>query len=229
MENNGLLMEDDREKIFAAVRKGLHGQEKFEARRDSRSPLLSPIPPDFDSALSRFSRELKRIGGQAEILNTRESITAFVAGNINDGTAVFVYDEVRDIVQPSLSAIPKLTKTTFSSELNPGYDKRDVSIFDAVFAPCVACVAETGTVVLRTEARLPAALATKLFIISHPDQLVPSLDEIFTEKFSNFSGSNLFFITGPSRTADIEKELVTGVHGPKEVYVVFIQSEVTFV
>jgi L-lactate dehydrogenase complex protein LldG len=72
--------------------------------------------------------------------------------------------------------------------------------------------------------RLPAALAPKLFVVVDSGQLLASLDEFFTDSFGNTDASNLFLITGPSRTADIEKQLVKGVHGPKEIVVLFINQ-----
>ena len=44
------------------------------------------------------------------------------------------------------------------------------------------------------------------------------------EKYKNNLPSLITFATGPSRTADIEKTLVVGVHGPKEVYVFLIDT-----
>ena len=44
------------------------------------------------------------------------------------------------------------------------------------------------------------------------------------EKYAGNIPSLITFATGPSRTADIEKTLVTGVHGPKEVYCFLIEA-----
>jgi L-lactate dehydrogenase complex protein LldG len=45
------------------------------------------------------------------------------------------------------------------------------------------------------------------------------------EKYQQFLPSMISFATGPSRTADIEKTLVVGVHGPKEVYCFVIDDQ----
>jgi L-lactate dehydrogenase complex protein LldG len=44
------------------------------------------------------------------------------------------------------------------------------------------------------------------------------------EKYQKGMPSLISFASGPSRTADIEKTLVTGVHGPKEVYCFLVEA-----
>jgi L-lactate dehydrogenase complex protein LldG len=44
------------------------------------------------------------------------------------------------------------------------------------------------------------------------------------DKYGDKLPSQIVFATGPSRTADIEKTLVVGVHGPKEVYLFLVES-----
>ena len=90
-------------------------------------------------------------------------------------------------------------------------------------------IAETGTCVI-----IPAAGASRLVSLLPPvhialverGQVLPSLDELFTFRRRDFVngelGSYMNLITGPSRTADIEYKLVTGVHGPGEVHMVLI-------
>ena len=213
-------MKDSREKIFAAIRRGLHESERFKAERSNQSPLKKVLDAEFESMFEKLQSELKRLGGEAIVFNSENESSKFIADHI--GTNVFIYDEILSAHKGIIDNINVPVKT--SSNFDFGYNKREAAVFEAAISPCVACIAETGTVVIANNMRLPAALATKLFIIADAQLLIPSLDDLFTDKYKSFKGSNLFLITGPSRTADIEKELVTGVHGPKEVYVLFIES-----
>ncbi len=213
---------NSREKIFASIRRGLRGSEQFTAKRDDRSPLKMISNNDFESLFNKFSSELKKLSGEAAVLDNEKSASKFIIERC--GEKVFICEDL-SFWQKSLAANSKKSMTIkTSSDFDFGYDKREVAVFDSAISSCAACVAETGTVVIENKMRLPAALAEKLFIIAKPPVLIPSLDELFTDKYRDFRGSNLFLITGPSRTADIEKELVIGVHGPKEVYVIFINQ-----
>ncbi len=63
--------------------------------------------------------------------------------------------------------------------------------------------------------------------IAYTNQLVYDIKEglqLLKEKYTNLP-SLITVATGPSRTADIEKSLVVGVHGPKEVYVFLVDRD----
>ena len=64
-------------------------------------------------------------------------------------------------------------------------------------------------------------------VIAYTWQLVPDLKQALAaikEKYSQALPSLISVITGPSRTADIEKTLVQGAHGPKEIFVFLIDD-----
>jgi L-lactate dehydrogenase complex protein LldG len=64
-------------------------------------------------------------------------------------------------------------------------------------------------------------------VVAYTSQLVPDLKDAFAQlkiKYQNVIPSMITVITGPSRTADIEKTLVMGAHGPKEIYVLLVES-----
>jgi L-lactate dehydrogenase complex protein LldG len=83
-------------------------------------------------------------------------------------------------------------------------------------------VAETGTVVLRSdEGRLAGLLPPVHLAFLAAADLRPGLTELYADAVAGDGlPAHLVQITGPSRTADIEMTLVTGVHGPGEVHVV---------
>jgi len=65
------------------------------------------------------------------------------------------------------------------------------------------------------------------FVVAYTTQLVPDLKDAFAQikiKYQNILPSMISVITGPSRTADIEKTLVMGAHGPKELYVFLVED-----
>lgn len=93
-------------------------------------------------------------------------------------------------------------------------------------------VAETGSVVIvprKGLSRLVSLVPPVHLALVRPQDVVDTLDDLFLLRrlayYRNGSdmGSYLNFITGPSRTADIEMTLVVGVHGPKEVHLVLLE------
>ena len=92
-------------------------------------------------------------------------------------------------------------------------------------------VAETGSVVLAARQGLSrlASLAPPVHLaLVRPADIVETLDDLFLLRRLEYHsrggdmGSCLNFITGPSRTGDIEQTLVVGVHGPKEAHLVLL-------
>ena len=92
-------------------------------------------------------------------------------------------------------------------------------------------LAETGSIVIlprRGLSRLVSLVPPVHVALVRPEELLEGLDDLFLlrrlEYYRNGGemGSYLNFITGPSRTADIEMTIVQGVHGPKEVHLVLL-------
>jgi L-lactate dehydrogenase complex protein LldG len=95
---------------------------------------------------------------------------------------------------------------------------------DAAITTCESLVARTGSIVLSSagsSGRTVSVYAPVHICIAYTDQLVYEVRDALValkEKYQQQLPSLMTFATGPSRTADIEKTLVVGVHGPKQVY-----------
>lgn len=100
---------------------------------------------------------------------------------------------------------------------------------DVSITGCECLVARTGTIVMSSaqeSGRSTSVYAPVHICIAYSDQLVYDVKDalqLVKEKYSNAIPSLITFATGPSRTADIEKTLVVGVHGPKEVYLFLVE------
>lgn len=101
---------------------------------------------------------------------------------------------------------------------------------DASITTCENLVARTGSVVLTAASpsgRTASVYAPVHICIGFTPQLVYDIKDALQavkEKYQDKIPSLISLATGPSRTADIEKTLVTGVHGPKEVYVFLVDQ-----
>jgi L-lactate dehydrogenase complex protein LldG len=101
---------------------------------------------------------------------------------------------------------------------------------DAAITGCEYLVARTGTIVMsaaQQSGRTVSVYAPIHICIAYVNQLVYDIKEtlqLLKEKYAGNIPSLITFATGPSRTADIEKTLVVGVHGPKEVYLFLVDS-----
>jgi L-lactate dehydrogenase complex protein LldG len=100
---------------------------------------------------------------------------------------------------------------------------------DVSITGCECLVARTGTIVMSSaqeSGRSTSVYAPVHICIAYSNQLVYDVKDalqLVKEKYSNAIPSLITFATGPSRTADIEKTLVVGVHGPKEVYLFLVE------
>jgi L-lactate dehydrogenase complex protein LldG len=101
---------------------------------------------------------------------------------------------------------------------------------DASITGCEYLVARTGSIVLSAAqqgGRTVSVYAPIHICIAYTSQLLYDVKDALQalkEKYNGNIPSFISFATGPSRTADIEKTLVTGVHGPKEVYCFLVDS-----
>lgn len=106
----------------------------------------------------------------------------------------------------------------------------DLATCDAAITTCECLVARTGTIVMsagQQSGRTVSVYAPVHICIAYTNQLVYDIRDGLQqarEKYGNNLPSLITFATGPSRTADIEKTLVVGVHGPKEVYVFLVDQ-----
>ena len=109
-----------------------------------------------------------------------------------------------------------------------GYAVNDLESCDAGLTGCEALVAQTGSVLVSAPSaggRALSVLPPHHIVLARQSQVVPDLSvalrrvqEKYQDKFPSF----LSFISGPSRTGDIERILVLGAHGPKKLTILLL-------
>lgn len=101
---------------------------------------------------------------------------------------------------------------------------------DAGITTCEALIARTGSILLSSA--LPSGRSLSIYppvhiCVAYTNQLVYDINDalaLIKARYDNDFPSFISLATGPSRTADIEKTLVLGAHGPKELYVFLIEQ-----
>ena len=123
---------------------------------------------------------------------------------------------------PAISEVPVRFRQEFTAlrgEMlsSPEELQRFLADFQRIASDCL--IAQTGSIVV-SGARALSVLPPVHLVIARPDQFVPHLAaamKFLRERYDGRWPSSLSVITGPSRTADIEKILVMGAHGPKRL------------
>ncbi|MDP7560101.1 MAG: LUD domain-containing protein [Planctomycetota bacterium] len=207
----------------------------------SKLPSQMPDFPHYSDPVAQFRLELEAVGGV--FLDGRGSgqLAEGLATVVRASDSTEVYWESEELFRRY--GIPfKLRQTGQESanlllfsrhpdrkvefplllESNP-YGKSEVAASSLSISPARLGIAETGTIVHevvpgtgRLFSILPPA---RLTLLSERD-LIMNSRELFADMLGEQCGSVLTLITGPSRTADIEKTLVVGVHGPKKLFVI---------
>jgi L-lactate dehydrogenase complex protein LldG len=101
---------------------------------------------------------------------------------------------------------------------------------DAAITDCKYAVARLGSLIITSDSAsgraLPVYCPVHICIV-HASQIVYDIADVLHDvqiEYGAHLPSMINIATGPSRTADIEKTLVVGIHGPKEVYVLYLDA-----
>ncbi len=109
----------------------------------------------------------------------------------------------------------------------PGTSRDDAAHADLGVTGCLALVAETGSILLaHPPGRAASLLPDTHAVLARPDQVVSGLEDALARGTATGAPA-LVLVTGPSRTADIEKTLVIGMHGPRRLILVLLEDDAT--
>ncbi len=195
-----------------------------------RQALSNPVPLPFPQSE----------GAQSVFTKPTEDIAVAFAQSFNQLQGKFIFCPDEASLQQQLAQLieikgwkemycveKKLTSLLTSLQLTPS---AHLESCDASLTSCEYLVARTGTIVMssaQASGRTTSVYAPIHICIAYTSQLVYDAKEalqFLKEKYTSNIPSLITFASGPSRTADIEKTLVTGVHGPKEVYCFLIEG-----
>lgn len=197
-----------------------------------RQALANPVPvpfpksegnnsvfqPPSDDLEILFANEFTKLLGKFAFCINNIDLTRQLKQLIIEKNWKNIYC-VEDNLHPfiSLSTEQKINQSTLADS-------------DAAITSCEYLIARTGSIVLSSanvSGRSVSIYAPVHICIAYVNQLVYDIKEglqLIKEKYKGKMPSMITFATGPSRTADIEKTLVVGVHGPKEVYLFLVDE-----
>lgn len=221
-------MSTAREQILGALRAGLRG-----AHAAPPLPPLPALPPPpaapassanaANERAARFAAVLTRIGGHVD----RVADLAAAAVRVREILAAANAQRVAISDAPELAAIA--SSLPASARVLPVSAPRDELLAADAGVTCAQWgIAETGTLVLlsASEQNRVASLLPAVHVAVLPEsRLLGTLGDVFAAlRDTNGAPTSrtITFVTGPSRTADIELTLVVGVHGPKALHVLLL-------
>jgi len=182
-----------------------------------RPAIYEPrLPESLDSEIERFLVEIKKLSGvgQKLVSSDMDSLlkTLVAEQNIHKATA-WEMPYLRQL------GITEILNTLGVELVSPNAHKHEMAGCDLGITEADYLLPETGTIVLSSSVEKPRAVSLLPRVhlaIVRPEMLRADMHQVFTEaKDKNY----LVFITGASRTADIELTTTLGVHGPKHLYV----------
>jgi L-lactate dehydrogenase complex protein LldG len=193
------------------------------AQRTGRVPVVAPRPepafetptvPGSETPLSRFLVELTALGVEHHVEPAPDDVCARVAALV--GTRpVLCWDGER---------LPYGVGRVLAGAATGGSPRHAQASMEIGVTGCHAAIAETGSLVVLSGEGMPraASLLPQVHVcVARSGEVYSTMGEFFTKRARDIAGAACCtFITGPSRTADIELTLTLGVHGPGRVVVV---------
>lgn len=207
-----------REKILRKIRKALiHKSTQEIGDVDMTSDIYAEAS---ESPEIRFAQNFASVSGRFIFCEDEKEFSesfAFLATD-NEWENIFC-------TEPRIAEMLKGAGVNFSS------DPTDLPKTDIGLTFCECLIARTGSVMVSSRQlsgrRLPF-YANYHIVVAYTSQIVEHIKDglkSIRDKYGSQMPSMITTITGPSRTSDIEKTLVQGAHGPREMFVFLIDDQ----
>jgi len=184
---------------------------------------LPPVPATAEALLERFAENAATLKADFHALDSAAEGLATLSrlAQLHD------WQRVAHQTSPIASAAAAHLRLP-ALPITSGYDRAALEASDVGITECECLIAQTGSVLLTARdggGRALSVLPPHHLVLARKTQLVPDLPaayEFLQQKHgpSNDWPSMITLITGPSRTGDIERILVLGAHGPKQLTIV---------
>lgn len=176
---------------------------------DTELPSYKNIGITFENPYEQFSTVIETVGGKA----------LFIKEDELDKTIAELYPDEKQIT----SNVEGFSLANFDAqEQNDPHLLKDI---DLAVVKGEFAIAENGAVWLNDNSNRHRSLyfiAQNIVIVVKKENIVNNMHDAYKEIGFNDSKYGVF-VSGPSKTADIEQSLVIGAHGPKSGYVIFIE------
>jgi L-lactate dehydrogenase complex protein LldG len=177
--------------------------------------------------VERFRGRLESVGGHCEIVKSEDEAVRALSEIV---TELRARNAAKRIALSDAPVLSRLARDIAAAEIDVCPEPADLFNYDVGITMAQAAIAETGTLVLEAEAerhRLVSLLPPVHIAIVYSRDIVWTIGDALSQLHGNEPeqmSRAITFITGPSRTADIELTLTVGVHGPKELHVIVIDD-----
>lgn len=206
-----------REEILKRIKTVRTGRSSFRSfDTDNTEEIYKPILPD---AITCFKNELESINGQCVICKDKDDLFIELKKLVDQREFPFIF--CRD---------KELKATLDNHAIRTSDDEKDFEMMQAGITGCEYLIARTGSVMVSSASQsgrqmnifppVHLVIASASQMVNYPEDALNAIQK----KYNSDLPSSITTITGPSRTADIEKTLVLGAHGPKEIIVFLVQE-----
>jgi L-lactate dehydrogenase complex protein LldG len=177
-----------------------------------------PLPPPINNLAAHFKERALKLSSDVMETNDRMEVPGLLAGYLGEKKL-----PMRGVCWPSLASLP-WSAAGMEMQSRPATNQDLVGVTGAFCA-----IAETGTLMMLSGAETPAT--TSLLPESHaavvdPRRIVATMEDAWDlmRKECKQPPRTVNFISGPSRTADIEQTVTLGAHGPYRVLLILAPS-----
>ena len=218
---------NEQEKVFGRIRKalkkeapmpGLHDRASAQGIKSTPRQWLPKVGEILDEQLSLFARNAAALTADFRLYPSVEEMRQAIVRLRDEEGWQRVAGHSGDLMN---AICPVLNLPLLRTD--KAYDVNKLEACDAGISECDALVAQTGTVLVTNRSaggRALSVLPPHHVVLAQREQLVadlPAAYELLKRKYADNYPSMISFITGPSRTGDIERILVLGAHGPKKL------------